>query len=137
MIWILSYAHANRWRHVSKFAVKLETIQNGGIAMTRRTVNIIIWGALLVLLIIGLVSPPFPNDMPANTAASGWLSGGVFSTGVLSAGVFSVGVFSAGLFSVGIFSVGVFSFGVFFFGTFAAGIWAAGQFMTRWLEMKE
>jgi hypothetical protein len=129
--------YSNRRRHVSNFTVKLDTIQNGGIAMTRRTINIIIWGVLLFLLIIGLVIPPFPNDMPANTAASGWLSGGVFSTGVLSAGVFSVGVFSAGLFSVGIFSVGIFSLGVFSFGTFAAGIWAAGQFVTRRFEMKE
>ena len=95
--------------------------------MTRRTFNIIIWGALFVLLIIGLVSPPFPNDMPANMAASGWLSGGLFSVGVFSAGLFSVGIFSAGLFSVGIFS----------FGTFALGIWATGQFVTRWLKIKE
>src|SRR3989304_8036948 len=108
-------AHANPWRHVSKFAVKVETIQNGGIAMTRRTVNIIIWGALLVLLIIGLVSPPFPNDMPANTAASGWLSGGVFSTGVLSAGGFSVGVFSPGPFPGGLFFLRAFLFWVFSF----------------------
>ena len=129
--------HSNRRWHVPKFAVKLDTIQNGSTTMTRRTVNIIIWGALLVLLLIGLVFPPFPNDLPTNTAASGWLSGGIFSTGVLSAGVFSVGVFSAGLFSVGIFSVGIFSLGIFSFGTFAAGIWAAGQFVTRRFEMKK
>ena len=105
--------------------------------MTRRTFNIIIWGALFVLLIIGLVSPPFPNDIPANMAASGWLSGGLFSVGVFSAGLFSVGIFSAGLFSVGIFSIGPFSVGIFSVGTFALGIWATGQFVTRWLKIKE
>jgi hypothetical protein len=105
--------------------------------MTPRTAHFIIWSALIVLLIIGLVSPPFPNVAPPGTTASGWLSAGMFSTGVLSAGLFSVGVFSAGLFSVGIFSVGVFSLGVFSFGTFVLGIWAAGQFVCSCLKMKD
>jgi hypothetical protein len=105
--------------------------------MTRRTAHIVIWGALIVLLIIGLAGPPIPNAGPSGTAASGWLSAGLFSTGVLSAGLFSAGVFSAGLFSIGIFSVGVFSLGIFSFGTFAIGIWAAGQFVCSWLEMKD
>src|SRR5712691_3710953 len=100
--------------------------------MTRRTAHYIVWGVLIVLLVIGLVRPPFPNAMPTGTAASGWLSGGLFSMGVLSAGLFSVEIFSAGLFSVGVFSLGIFSFG-----TFAVGVWAVGQFMSSWLRLKE
>lgn len=110
---------------------------NGVIAMTRFTAHSIIWGVLIVLLLIGLVKPPFPNTMPAGAAAAGWLSGGLFSMGVLSAGLFSAGVFSAGLFSIGIFSAGVFSLGVFSFGTFALGLWAAGQVTKCWTRCKE
>lgn len=105
--------------------------------MTWRTASIVIWAALIILLLMGLVAPPIPNSMPTAAASFGWLSGGLFSSGVLSAGLFSAGIFSAGLFSVGIFSVGVFSLGVFSFGTFAVGIWAAGQFITSWLTVKE
>jgi quaternary ammonium compound-resistance protein SugE len=105
--------------------------------MTCRAAAIIIWGALIVLLFIGLFAPPIRNSIPSNMAASGWLSGGLFSMGVLSAGLFSIGIFSAGLFSVGVFSVGVFSVGIFSFGTFAVGVWAVGQFFIPWLKMKD
>jgi hypothetical protein len=81
----------------------------------------------VILLLIGLVAPPFPNAVFG--AASGWLSAGLFSRGILSAGLFSIGIFSAGLFSIGIFSVGLFSLGIFSFGSFAAGIWVAGRFL--------
>ena len=81
----------------------------------------------VVLLLIGLLTPPFPNAIFG--AASGWLSAGLFSRGVLSAGLFSIGVFSAGLFSIGIFSVGLFSVGIFSFGSFAIGVWVAGRFI--------
>ncbi len=112
-------------------------ISKEGIVVTQRTVSIIIWAALIILLLIGLIAPPIPNSMPSAATSSGWLSGGLFSTGVLSAGLFSVGIFSAGLFSVGIFSVGVFSLGIFSFGTFAVGIWAAGQFISSCLTVKQ
>ncbi len=104
--------------------------------MSHRTVHVIIWGALIILLLIGLIGRPIPNAMPTGTA-SGWLSGGLFSAGVLSAGLFSAGIFSAGLFSIGIFSAGVFSVGVFSFGTFALGIWAAGQMVRSLYKLKE
>jgi hypothetical protein len=116
-------------------------------AMTGRNVTILVWAAALILLLIGLLFPPFPNRIPEELTISGWLSGGVFSLGVLSAGLFSAGVYSAGLFSVGIvsaglfsvgvFSAGVFSLGIFSFGTFAAGIWVAGQFVARRQANKE
>ena len=105
--------------------------------MTSRAMSIIIWAALIVLLLIGLIAPPIPNSMPTSATSSGWLSAGLFSCGVLSAGLFSAGIFSAGLFSVGIFSVGVFSVGIFSLGTFAVGIWAAGQFISSCLTVKE
>ncbi len=81
----------------------------------------------VVLLLIGLVAPPFPNAVFG--AVSGWLSAGLFSRGVISAGLFSIGVFSAGLFSIGIFSIGLFSIGIFSFGSFAIGVWVAGRFI--------
>jgi hypothetical protein len=81
----------------------------------------------VILLLIGLLAPPFPNAIFG--AVSGWLSAGLFSRGVLSAGLFSIGVFSAGLFSIGIFSVGLFSIGIFSFGSFAVGVWVAGRFI--------
>jgi hypothetical protein len=81
----------------------------------------------VILLLIGLIAPPFPNAVFG--AVSGWLSAGLFSRGVLAAGLFSIGVFSAGLFSVGIFSVGLFSIGIFSFGSFAIGVWVAGRFI--------
>jgi hypothetical protein len=81
----------------------------------------------VILLVIGLVAPPFPNAIFG--AVSGWLSAGLFSRGIVSAGLFSIGVFSAGLFSIGVFSVGLFSLGIFSFGSFAAGIWVAGRFL--------
>ncbi len=81
----------------------------------------------VILLLIGLLAPPFPNS--SFGAVSGWLSAGLFSRGVLSAGLFSLGVFSAGLFSIGIFSVGLFSVGIFSFGSFAVGVWVAGRFI--------
>ena len=43
----------------------------------------------VILLLIGLLAPPFPNA--SFGAVSGWLSAGLFSRGVLSAGVFSIG----------------------------------------------
>ena len=98
--------------------------------MNRKTaailINIVIWIPLAVLLSVGLLISPIPNE--SFGATSGWLSAGLFSMGVVSAGLFSIGIYSAGLFSVGIFSAGVFSIGVFSFGTFVIGIWAAGQF---------
>jgi hypothetical protein len=81
----------------------------------------------VILLLIGLLAPPFPNA--GFGAVKGWLSAGLFSTGILSAGLFSIGVFSAGLFSIGIFSVGFFSVGIFSFGSFAIGVWVAGRFV--------
>jgi len=90
--------------------------------MTKRTASLLIWIALIVLLLIGLVAPPVPNSLPTGLASSGWLSGGLFSSGALSAGLFSVGVFSLGIFS---------------FGTFAVGIWGAGQFVHTWLAIKD
>ncbi len=81
----------------------------------------------VILLLIGLLAPPFPNA--SFGAVSGWLSAGLFSRGVLSAGLFSIGVFSAGLFSIGIFSIGLFSIGIFSFGSFAIGVWVAGRFI--------
>jgi len=104
--------------------------------MSHRVAPVIFWGALIILLLIGLIGPPIPNATPTGTA-SGWLSGGLFSTGVLSAGLFSAGIFSAGIFSIGIFSAGVFSVGIFSFGTFALGIWAAGQMVRSWYTLKE
>lgn len=103
--------------------------------MTSRTLNYIIWGAFVVLLLIGIFVPPFPNAGPTD-GVSGWLSAGLFTAGVLSAGLFSAGVFSAGLFSAGIFSVGVFSLGVFSFGTFSVGIWAGGQSVTSLFRLR-
>ena len=96
-----------------------------------RSVRYAIWILLLVLLAIGFWHPPFPNAMPSNSAAAGWLSAGQFSAGILSAGLFSAGVFSAGLFSVGIFSAGVFSLGIFSVGNFAIGWWVWSSFMQR------
>ena len=81
----------------------------------------------VILLLIGLLAPPFPNAIFG--AVSGWLSAGLFSVGVLSAGLFSIGIFSAGVFSIGIFSVGLFSIGIFSFGSFAIGLWVAGRFI--------
>jgi quaternary ammonium compound-resistance protein SugE len=105
--------------------------------MANRTIHYIIWGPLIILLLIGLIAPPFPNFTPSGIYASGWLSAGLFSSGILSAGLFSAGVFSAGLFSVGIFSVGVFSLGIFSFGTFVLGIWASGQFVKSCYKLNE
>jgi quaternary ammonium compound-resistance protein SugE len=105
--------------------------------MTHKIVQIIIWGTLIPLLLIGLIAPPFPNAIPPGESVAGWLSAGLFSSGVLSAGLFSAGIFSAGLFSVGIFSVGVFSLGVFSFGSFVVGIWARGQFVRSWSKAHE
>jgi len=105
--------------------------------MAHRTIHYTFWGILIVLLLIGLIAPPFPNSIPPGASASGWLSAGLFSSGILSAGLFSAGVFSAGLFSVGIFSVGIFSLGIFSFGTFALGIWAAGQFTRSCRKLNE
>ncbi len=107
-----------------------------GDTVTHRIAHVIIWGALVILLLIGLIVPPFPNAIPLGASASGWLSAGLFSTGVLSAGLFSAGIFSAGLFSVGIFSVGVFALGIFSFGSFVVGIWAGGQFIRSWRKLK-
>jgi hypothetical protein len=90
-------------------------------------IGLMIAVALGVLLLIGLLAPPFPNA--AFGAVFGWLSAGLFSMGVFSAGLFSIGVFSAGLFSIGVFSVGLFSIGIFSFGSFAIGVWAAGRFL--------
>ncbi len=95
--------------------------------MPSRTIQYIVWAALIILLLIGIFAPPIPNVGPVGGVA-GWLAAGLFSAGILSAGLFSAGVFSAGVFSVGIVSVGVFSLGVVSFGTYAAGIWADGQF---------
>jgi hypothetical protein len=86
--------------------------------VTHRNVGILIWAALIILLLIGLLFPPIPNRISTELGAAGWLSGSLFSLGALSAGVFSLGIFS--------------------FGTFAAGVWVAGQFVARrlpWLHL--
>jgi hypothetical protein len=90
-------------------------------------IQLVIWIPAVVLLLIGLLAPPFPNS--GFGGSSGWLSAGLFSAGVVSAGLFSVGVFSAGLFSVGVFSAGIFSVGIFSFGTYVLGLWAAGRYL--------
>ena len=96
--------------------------------MSRQMIQAIVWWTFLVLLVVGLFLPPMPNNIPAASVGTGWLSVSPVSTGVLSTGLLSVGVFSVGFFSVGIFAFGAFSLGVFSFGTFAVGLWAAGLF---------
>ena len=88
-------------------------------------INLVIWIPLIVLLLIGALTPALKS---AFGATFGWLSAGLFSGGLLSAGLFSFGIYSAGLFSIGIFSGGVFSVGIFSFGTYTVGIWSCGQY---------
>ena len=88
-------------------------------------INLVIWIPLIVLLLIGVLTPALKG---AFGATFGWLSAGLFSGGLLSAGLFSFGIYSAGLFSIGIFSSGVFSVGIFSFGTYTVGIWSCGQY---------
>ncbi|MHB9154945.1 MAG: hypothetical protein ACYC5N_04530 [Endomicrobiales bacterium] len=101
-----------------------------------RAINYGVWAGAVILLLIGIIFPPFPNSVQENAGSSGWLSAGLFSSGVFSAGLFSVGIYSAGVFSVGVFSAGIFSLGIFSFGTFALGVWAAGQFVSGWKKNK-
>ena len=85
--------------------------------------NLMIIGALVVLLAIGLILGFSGYDVA---------DAGDFSIGYFSAGNFSAGVFSAGLFSVGIFSIGVFSIGIFSVGIFNIGLFALGFFLIAW-----
>lgn len=55
--------------------------------MTHRNVGILIWAALIILLLIGLLFPPIPNRISTELGAAGWLSGSLFSLGALSAGL--------------------------------------------------